>query len=63
MSATSLPDGAEALMAVLKLGDVMRLIEHTARWVDPEHLIFCLFGTLSTHGARFSTGVIGQSHR
>jgi hypothetical protein len=36
MSATSLPDGAEALMAVLKLGDVMRLIEHTARWVDPE---------------------------
>lgn len=36
MSTTSLPDGAEALKAELKLGDVMRLIERTARWVDPE---------------------------
>ncbi|MHA1598323.1 MAG: hypothetical protein ACTSV1_06335 [Alphaproteobacteria bacterium] len=36
MSATSLPDGAEALKAELKLGDAMRLIESTARWVDPE---------------------------
>ncbi len=36
MSAISLPDGAEALKAELKLGDIMRLIERTARWVDPE---------------------------
>ena len=36
MGANSLPDGVEALKSVLKLGDVMRMIEHTARWVDPE---------------------------
>ena len=36
MSNISLPDGNEALMAELSFGDVMRLIERTARWVDPE---------------------------
>jgi len=36
MNVTSLPEGTEALMAELKFGDVMRLIERTARWVDPE---------------------------
>jgi hypothetical protein len=33
---TSLPDGLAALRAELELGEVMRLIERTARWVDPE---------------------------
>ncbi len=36
MSAISLPEGTEALMAKLELSDVMRLIEGTARWVAPE---------------------------
>ncbi|MGV9008453.1 hypothetical protein [Brevundimonas sp.] len=31
-----LPDGLDALRAEMKLGEVMRLIERTARWVDPE---------------------------
>lgn len=31
-----LPDGLEALRSVLSLADVMRLIEQTARWVDPQ---------------------------
>lgn len=35
-SATFLKDGISALRGVLKLNEVMRLIEHTARWVDPE---------------------------
>lgn len=30
-----LPDGLTALRQVMELGDVMRLIEATARWVDP----------------------------
>lgn len=30
-----LPDGLDALRAELHLGEVMRLIERTARWVDP----------------------------
>ena len=36
MSGSPLPDGLTALRDVLKLSEVMRLIEHTARWVDPE---------------------------
>src|SRR6266702_920779 len=36
MSGTPLPDGLTALRGVLQLSEVMRLIEHTARWVDPE---------------------------
>ncbi len=32
---TTLPDGLEALRVEMELGDVMRLIERTARWVDP----------------------------
>lgn len=36
MSGTSLPDGLDALRAELQLGEVMRLIESTARWVDPD---------------------------
>ena len=36
MSQSSLPDGLAALRDVLKLSEVMRLIEHTARWVDPD---------------------------
>lgn len=31
-----LPDGLEALRRELGLADVMRLIERTARWVDPQ---------------------------
>lgn len=31
-----LPDGLEALRVELSLGEVMRLIERTARWVNPE---------------------------
>lgn len=31
-----LPDGLEALRQELQLGEIMRLIEHTARWVDPD---------------------------
>jgi hypothetical protein len=31
-----LPDGLAALRAELELGEIMRLIERTARWVDPE---------------------------
>lgn len=33
---TPLPDGLAALRAEMELGEVMRLIERTARWVDPE---------------------------
>jgi hypothetical protein len=36
LSGESLPDGLTALRGVLKLSEIMRLIEHTARWVDPE---------------------------
>jgi hypothetical protein len=36
LSGSPLPDGLTALRDVLKLSEVMRLIEHTARWVDPE---------------------------
>jgi hypothetical protein len=36
LSDAALPDGLTALRAELKLGEVMRLIECTARWVDPE---------------------------
>ena len=32
---TELPDGLIALRAELKLAEIMRLIERTARWVDP----------------------------
>ena len=32
---TTLPDGIEALRAEMELGEVMRLIERTARWVHP----------------------------
>lgn len=32
---TTLPDGLEALRVEMELGEVMRLIERTARWVDP----------------------------
>ncbi|QOZ44778.1 hypothetical protein XH89_15815 [Bradyrhizobium sp. CCBAU 53340] len=35
MSGTTLPDGLTALRDVLKLSEIMRLIEDTARWVDP----------------------------
>lgn len=36
MSETALPDGLKALLTELKLSEVMRLIERTARWVDPD---------------------------
>lgn len=36
LSNAALPDGLTALRAELRLGEVMRLIECTARWVDPE---------------------------
>jgi hypothetical protein len=36
LSRISLPDGLKVLRDVIKLSEVMRLIEHTARWVDPE---------------------------
>jgi hypothetical protein len=36
MSKASLPNGLSALRDVLSLREVMRLIEQTARWVDPE---------------------------
>ena len=41
MASRTIPDGLEALRAELKLGEIMRLIERTARWVDPEtfHLL------------------------
>lgn len=32
---SELPDGLTALREVMELGEVMRLIEKTARWVDP----------------------------
>jgi hypothetical protein len=35
LSDASLPDGLTALRDVLKLSEIMQLIEHTARWVDP----------------------------
>jgi len=36
MSDTMLPDGTDALMAELSFSEVMRLIERTAKWVDPQ---------------------------
>ncbi|MBN9888523.1 hypothetical protein [Salipiger abyssi] len=36
MSRINLPNGLDALMAELSLEEVMRLIERTARWVDPQ---------------------------
>lgn len=36
MSKTKLRDGLEELREVFPLPEVMRLIEHTARWVDPD---------------------------
>jgi len=36
LNGATLPDGLEALGEVLTLSEVMRLIEGTARWVDPE---------------------------
>ena len=36
MSDTILPDGTDALMAELSFSEVMRLIERTAKWVDPQ---------------------------
>jgi hypothetical protein len=36
MSQRSLPNGIDALTAELSVSDVMRLIERTARWVDPQ---------------------------
>ena len=36
MSNTPLPDGTDALMAELSYSEVMRLIERTAKWVDPK---------------------------
>lgn len=35
MVGSMLPDGLDALRAELNLGQMMRLIERTARWVDP----------------------------
>lgn len=35
MTTLDFPDGLEALRAKLDLPEIMRLIEHTARWVDP----------------------------
>ncbi len=35
MARTMLPDGLDALRVEMELGVVMRLIERTARWVDP----------------------------
>lgn len=36
MPGTPLPDGLTAMRDVIQLSEVMRLIEQTARWVDPE---------------------------
>ena len=36
MPISSLPEGTDALMAELSFGEVMRLIERTAKWVDVE---------------------------
>ena len=36
MSGTTLPDGLSALRDEMALSEIMRLIERTARWVDPE---------------------------
>ena len=36
MPIASLPEGTKALMDELSIGEVMRLIERTARWVAPE---------------------------
>ena len=36
LSGTPLPDGLAAMRDVIQPSEVMRLIEHTARWVDPE---------------------------
>lgn len=36
MSGSLLPDGLDALRAEIALAEVMRLIERTARWADPE---------------------------
>ena len=36
MTPDDFPDGLEALQAELKLDEIMRLIERTAAWVDPE---------------------------
>lgn len=36
ISGAALDDGLEALRKELKLGEIMRMIERTARWVDPE---------------------------
>jgi hypothetical protein len=36
MNTFVLPSGTEALMAELSFGDIMRLIEKTARWVAPD---------------------------
>jgi hypothetical protein len=36
LSGTALPDGLTALREVIQLSEVMRLIERTSRWVDPE---------------------------
>jgi len=36
MPISSLPEGTDALMAELSFGEVMRLIERTAKWVDAE---------------------------
>lgn len=35
MTISSLPEGTEALMAEIKISEIMWLIERTARWVDP----------------------------
>jgi hypothetical protein len=35
---TTLPDGLTALREEMRLSEIMRLIERTARWVDPETL-------------------------
>ncbi|GBQ39974.1 hypothetical protein [Acidocella aminolytica] len=35
LARATLPDGLDALRVEMELGDVMRLIERTARWVDP----------------------------
>lgn len=40
MPISSLPEGTDALMAELSFSEVMRLIEHTARWVAPETFDF-----------------------
>ena len=33
---TVFPEGTKAMLDVLELGEIMQLIERTARWVDPE---------------------------